>query len=53
MSEKWKPTEEQNCGPVSRVSEFFIDELNELPKGASEVMMDWTKKFEELLEEKR
>ena len=30
-----------------------IDEQNELPKGASEVMMDWTKKFEELLEEKR
>ena len=30
MSEKWKPTEEQNTGPISRVSEFFIDELNEL-----------------------
>ena len=30
MSEKWKPTEEQNTGPISRVSEFFIDELTEL-----------------------
>ena len=30
MSEQWKPTEEQNTGPISRVSEFFIDELNEL-----------------------
>ena len=30
MSDKWKPTEEQNTGPISRVSEFFIDELNEL-----------------------
>jgi len=29
MSEKWKITEEQNIGPISRVSEFFIDELNE------------------------
>ncbi len=38
-----------NIGEYQKV----IDELNELPKGASEVMMDWTKKFEELLEEKR
>ena len=30
MSEKWKPTEEQNIGPIYRVSEFFIDELIEL-----------------------
>ena len=30
MSEKWKPTKEQYIGPISRVSEFFIDELNEL-----------------------
>ena len=30
MSEKWEPTEEQSTGPISRVSEFFIDELNEL-----------------------
>ena len=30
MSEKWKPTEEQNTGPISRVAEFFIDELNEM-----------------------
>ena len=30
MNEKWKPTEEQKTGPISRVSEFFIDELNEL-----------------------
>ena len=30
MSKNWKPTEEQNTGPISRVSEFFIDELNEL-----------------------
>ena len=30
MSEKWKPTEGQNNGPISRVAEFFIDELNEL-----------------------
>ena len=30
MNDKWKPTEEQNTGPISRVSEFFIDELNEL-----------------------
>ena len=30
MSEKWKPTNEQNAGPISRVAEFFIDELNEL-----------------------
>ena len=30
MSEKWIPTEEQNMGPISRVSEFFVDELNEL-----------------------
>ena len=30
MSDNWKPTEEQNIGPVSRFSEFFIDELNEL-----------------------
>ena len=30
MNEQWKPTEEQNIGPVSRVSQVFIDELNEL-----------------------
>ena len=30
MSEKWRSTEEQNTGPISRVAEFFIDELNEL-----------------------
>ncbi len=30
MNEQWKPTNEQNTGPISRVSEFFIDELNEL-----------------------
>ncbi len=30
MTKQWKPTEEQNIGPISRVSEFFIDELNEL-----------------------
>jgi len=30
MSEKWKPTEEQNIGPISRVSESFIHELIEL-----------------------
>ncbi len=30
MTEKWKPTDDQNRGPISRVSEFFIDELNEL-----------------------
>tara|TARA_B100000700_G_scaffold329628_1_gene452079 strand:- start:1135 stop:1350 length:216 start_codon:yes stop_codon:yes gene_type:complete len=30
MSQNWKPTQEQNNGPISRVSEFFIDELNEL-----------------------
>ena len=30
MIEKWKPTEEQNTGPISRVYELFIDELNEL-----------------------
>ena len=30
MSEKWKLTEEQNTGPIYRVSKFFIDELNEL-----------------------
>ncbi len=30
MIQQWKPTEEQNTGPIARVSEFFIDELNEL-----------------------
>ena len=30
MTKKWHPTEEQNTGPISRVSEFFIDELKEL-----------------------
>ena len=30
MSEKWKPNEGQSNGPISRVSEFFVDELNEL-----------------------
>ncbi len=30
MTAKWKSTEEQNTGPISRVTEFFIDELNEL-----------------------
>ena len=30
MSEKWMSTHEHNIGPISRVSEFFIDELNEL-----------------------
>ena len=30
MNQKWKPTEEQNTGPISRVSEFFIDELSDL-----------------------
>ncbi len=30
MSEEWAPNEEQNSGPISRVAEFFIDELNEL-----------------------
>ncbi len=28
--DRWDPTEEQNTGPISRVSEFFIGELNEL-----------------------
>ena len=30
MSEKWKLTEEQNTGRISSITEFFIDELNEL-----------------------
>ena len=30
MIKEWKPTEDQNTGPISRVSEFFIDELKEL-----------------------
>ncbi len=30
MTENWKPSDEQNRGPIARVSEFFIDELNEL-----------------------
>ncbi|WP_320667917.1 hypothetical protein [Prochlorococcus sp. MIT 1307] len=30
MNDKWKPTEEQSTGPISRISEFFINELNEL-----------------------
>ncbi len=30
MNKEWKPTNDQNTGPISRVSEFFIDELNEL-----------------------
>ena len=30
MSAQWKPTEEQNTGSISCVTEFFIDELNEL-----------------------
>ena len=34
MSKKWMPTEEQNMGPISRVAEFFVDELNELQEGA-------------------
>ncbi len=32
MSEEWKPTEDQNTDPIYHVSEFFIDELNELQK---------------------
>ena len=38
MTEKWKPTEEQNIGPVSRFSEFFIDELNELQENLIALM---------------
>ncbi len=30
MSYDWKPTQEQNSGPITRVSEFFIHQLNEL-----------------------
>ncbi len=30
MTKKWKPTYDQNQEPISRVSEFFIEELNEL-----------------------
>lgn len=33
--------------------EKVVEELNELPQGASEVMMDWKKSFEKFLEEKR
>ena len=30
MTDKWKPTEDQQAGVISRVNEFFTDELNEL-----------------------
>ncbi len=28
MNQKWNLTEEQNIGPISRVCEFFIEELD-------------------------
>ena len=30
MTKKWTPTEDQQAGVISRVNEFFTDELNEL-----------------------
>ena len=27
---KWKPSQEQQSGPITRTFDFFIDELNEL-----------------------
>ena len=30
MTKEWQPTEEQQLGVISRVNEFFTDELNEL-----------------------
>ena len=30
MTKKWKPTKDQQVGVISRVNEFFTDELNEL-----------------------
>ena len=30
LTNKWKPTEDQQAGVISRVNEFFTDELNEL-----------------------
>ena len=28
--DKWKPTEEQQLGPITRTFDFFTDELNDL-----------------------
>jgi len=33
--------------------EKVLDELNQLPQGALEVMMEWKKSFDSFLEEKR
>ncbi len=30
MTEQWKPTQDQQSGPIARVFDFFTDELNEL-----------------------
>ena len=30
MSDKWKPTQDQQAGVISGVNEFITDELNEL-----------------------
>ena len=30
LTEKWKPTQDQQLGTISRVFDFFIDELDEL-----------------------
>ena len=30
LTEQWKPTKEQQAGVISRVNEFFTDELNDL-----------------------